>query len=724
VALFTVASFLVFVPAVKRTMMTEKREMIRELTNSAWNILANLHAEAEAGVMSPEEARKQAILQIRNLHYGPHMKDYFWVNDMHPRMIAHPYRPDLEGTDLSSLRDPEGTAVFLEFVKVVRRDGAGFVHYMWQRQDDPTHVVPKLSYVRGFEPWGWIIGTGIYIEDVKQETRRLTRHLVSVSLVILGTVSVLLLIIVMQALATERRRQAAEQAMLRSEERYRSLVESAGENIIMSVPGEGLYANARALHELGYSAAEFAELTLDNLIVWTDRDAPPSPEPDAEPTRCEAELRRRDGGLFPAVLTTSAISIAGRQGIAIVASDISEQKQQNERRERSESRLRQRVQRLESVETRQREDLERLKTALMLLEHPISENTPAHLLDSIRNAAAPEDIATLNQRLPALVRVLVDNGYKAENINRFITVNTDLIVRSFVDAAVAELGPPPAEFALLILGSEGRREQTLCTDQDNAIVYATPQDRDEAEVKTYFLRLAEKVCTWLDDAGYHYCKGNMMAQNPTWNRSLDQWEELFSTWIRQLEAEDLLQCKIFFDFRCAYGDKALVDRLRDSLGEYLMTHPRFFPQLAQDILGYAPPLGIFGAIQLETLDDGRRAFDIKSAMTPIVDAARIYALQNRIEATNTLERLQALADAGVLPARNCDEISQVYSSLMQIRIQHQVDALAQDRQPDNFVDPDELTLIDKRVLKEAFAQIKHLQTALAYHFTGMPGRIS
>jgi PAS domain S-box-containing protein len=729
VILFVVAIFLVFIPTLEDNMMASKREMIRELTIAAWNILANLEQDAQAGIMTREAAQQEAIRQIRHLHYGPGMKDYFWVNDMTPRMIVHPYRPDLEGKDLSDQLDSDGKRVFVDFVELVRRDGEGFVQYRWQWQDDTTRVVPKLSYVKGFEPWGWIIGTGIYIEDVRHETRRLSHHLAIVSLCILAAVSALLLLVVVAALKTERERATAVAALRESEERYRSLVESAGESIIMTQGDVGLYANARALSELGYTASEMAQLHLEDVLDlagehgigmhtgWEQTGELPI-------LRHESAIRRKDGTLVPAVLSMSPVRMGDKMALAVVATNVTERRRLDEQRVRDESAMRRSLDVLQQQDERNRDTIEELRTALMLLEHPIAEHTPARLFQNIREADSPEDIVALNQQLPALVKVLVENGYKAENINRFITVNTDLLLKAFIEGAIERLGAPPVPFAFLIMGSEGRREQTLCTDQDNAIVYGNPPEGDREQTAAYFLQLGQLVCNWLAEAGYHYCKGEMMARNPKWCRPLAAWLGMFRKWVQELEAEDILLTKIIFDFRWGYGSQSLVDTLKACVSEELKRSPRFFTQLSQDILGYSAPVDILGRVHLDTLPDGRRVFDIKSAMTPIVDFARIYALRHNVAENNTLERLAALRDLGVVPAQTCAEVIHVYSALMEIRIEHQVGGIAEGRAPDNMVEPSTLTLIERKVLREAFAQIKRIQTRLSYDFTGLPGRVS
>lgn len=185
IALFILAIFFMLIPLIEKNSMAHKREMIQELTKSAWNILAKLENDERGGLLTREHAQKQAIDQIASLHYGLKMKDYFWINDMHPRMVIHPYRSDLNGQDLTGYTDPDGKYIFREIVKTVKKDGAGFIDYKWQSLDNKFHIVPKLSYVKGFEPWGWVIGTGIYIDDVKAEIAEINRSVLLFSSLIL-----------------------------------------------------------------------------------------------------------------------------------------------------------------------------------------------------------------------------------------------------------------------------------------------------------------------------------------------------------------------------------------------------------------------------------------------------------------------------------------------------------------------------------------------------------
>ncbi|OGR22141.1 MAG: two component system sensor protein [Desulfobacterales bacterium RIFOXYA12_FULL_46_15] len=217
--LFTLTIFLLIIPLMEKNMMDGKRQALMHLTETAWSTLSLYHDQAREGVMSGDEAREAAIRHLGRLRYGPDFKDYFWINDMKPVMIMHPYRPDLVGKDISAFEDPSGKPLFAEMVKVVRENKAGFVDYLWQWQEDSTRIIPKISYVREFEPWGWIIGTGIYVDDVRADILTITRRLTWTCIGIMGVVFLLSgYIIRTAALAEKERQKALAQSRLREKQ--------------------------------------------------------------------------------------------------------------------------------------------------------------------------------------------------------------------------------------------------------------------------------------------------------------------------------------------------------------------------------------------------------------------------------------------------------------------------------------------------------------------------
>jgi signal transduction histidine kinase len=216
-SMFISAIFYLLIPTIEENSLERKREMIQELTNSAWNILAKLEHDEQQGLLTRKQAQRQAIEQIRNMHYGQTEKDYFWINDMTPRMVIHPYRTDLNGKDLRDFVDPDGKHIFVEVVRVVKKHGAGFVDYKWQAYDIEGLILPKISYVKGFPPWGWIIGTGIYIEDVKAEIGQLTGKVFNISLLILLVLTVLLFSILTISYHTHRHQRHVEKELVKAQ---------------------------------------------------------------------------------------------------------------------------------------------------------------------------------------------------------------------------------------------------------------------------------------------------------------------------------------------------------------------------------------------------------------------------------------------------------------------------------------------------------------------------
>lgn len=162
-----VLTFMIF--ELNTDLQGQRRQELKHLTEAALAIVAAENASAQKGDVSTDAAQKRAAAAIGELRYGNN--DYFWINDMHPRMVMHPMKPELNGRDLSQIKDPNGMALFVAFVDEVKRNGAGFVDYKWPRPDS-DEPQPKMSYVKGFAPWGWIVGTGVYVDDLKSQVRK------------------------------------------------------------------------------------------------------------------------------------------------------------------------------------------------------------------------------------------------------------------------------------------------------------------------------------------------------------------------------------------------------------------------------------------------------------------------------------------------------------------------------------------------------------------------
>jgi CBS domain-containing protein len=347
----------------------------------------------------------------------------------------------------------------------------------------------------------------------------------------------------------------------------------------------------------------------------------------------------------------------------------------------------------------------------------IHGQSPFFLLREIHAAGGIEDISDKHSRLPKLIQSLICSGAKAMNVARMVSVISDAILNRLIGFAIDEMGPPPVKFAFMIVGSEGRREQTLKTDQDNAIVFEDAPKETEEAVKNYFLKLGEKVCTWLDRSGYTFCNGGVMAKNPQWCQPLSVWKKYFSTWIGTAEPEALMQASIFFDFRGGYGDMNLVDELRQHLFHSLDEHPNFFRYLAETTLERKPPLGLFRTFIVESKGEHRDALDVKSPMITIVNYTRLYALKNGIEETNTQERMYQLFLKKGLTWEDYHEFEQAYSFLMQLRLARQLAAVIEENaKPDNYINPNKLSRLEQTMLKEIFKRIEKYQEKMVFDF--------
>ena len=345
--------------------------------------------------------------------------------------------------------------------------------------------------------------------------------------------------------------------------------------------------------------------------------------------------------------------------------------------------------------------------------------SPFFIVREIARAQFINQIVQIRQQVPRLIETLINTGAKAKNITRFLTTVSDAILQKIIGFAIDEMGPAPVKFVFMVLGSEGRKEQTLKTDQDNAILFEDVDAKSYKEVMNYFLAFGEKVCNWLDQAGYALCKGDVMAKNPQWCQSLATWKKYFSQWIHKAEPEALLKASIFFDFRPAYGDTVLIDNLRRHLFDSLGGWPGFFRHLTENALYFTPPIGFFRNFLVESKGQHRDTFNIKAAMQPVVDYARIYALRHRINETNTFERLDKLLAQKKISVQEHNELDTAYSYLMQQRFVNQVKTVVtENSEPDNYVNPKHLSQIEQTMLKEIFKRIEKFQAKLSFDFIG------
>ncbi len=321
IIMFVVTVFAFVIPAFKKSAMQQKQSMLLELTNTAWSILQKYHKDQSAGILPIEEAQQKAIAEIEALRYGVEKKDYFWITDMEPAMIMHPYVHDLTGQSLSEFADPDGKKLFIEARELAKTKGEGFINYKWQFMDDSTNIVPKLSFIKEFEPWQWIIGTGVYIDDVEKEISSLTNKMIFILLGIFALISLIIFFITYQSLGIESRRREAEAQLHESREKYRSLVESSTEGIILLLNGKISYSNTFIQSWLQYNGDEMAELNLPEILE--DGIAETIEHPGDE-HRLDVKLLKKDGSRTEAIMTILPVHFAEKEGLLLTFRDISE----------------------------------------------------------------------------------------------------------------------------------------------------------------------------------------------------------------------------------------------------------------------------------------------------------------------------------------------------------------------------------------------------------------
>jgi len=343
------------------------------------------------------------------------------------------------------------------------------------------------------------------------------------------------------------------------------------------------------------------------------------------------------------------------------------------------------------------------------------------LIKSIKSAQRMTDLENIHSKLERMLLDPIKNGASSEYITRLITTFSDAIIEKIIDFSLAQAGKPPCKFVFLTMGSEGREEQTLISDQDNAIIFEDLKDPGKAkEAKAYFDHLSRLICSRLDRAGYQFCDGNNMAQNPKWCQPLSVWKQNFIKWIRTANPEDLLYSSIFFDFRGTWGDIPLADTLKKFLLDAIQGWAGFLRNLSENALYFKPPMGLFGKFIVHSSGEHKDAFDIKQAMLPLIDFTRIYALQNRIGQTNTLTRLFRLYTKHVLTSKEYHDIVQSYNYLMNLRFRRQITTIMdEETKPDNYINPGNLSYLDRQMLREIFKLTEKLQQKLNYDFTGI-----
>ncbi len=335
------------------------------------------------------------------------------------------------------------------------------------------------------------------------------------------------------------------------------------------------------------------------------------------------------------------------------------------------------------------------------------------LLRRIRNAEEVAQVSDLRSRLPNLIEAGLAQAVSPETLVGYISAVGDAVVLRFVELALEAAGPPPARFSFLVLGSAGRNEQTLVTDQDNALLLEDPRSGEETRTREYFSALGEKLCDWLDRAGYRFCLGEVMARNPLWCLPASRWKSHFEDWIFSIEPELQVRFGTFFDFRGLCGGEDLVTDLRDHVFRLLRASRGFFRHLGETALRYRIPLRFWGNVRVERKGPHRGMLNLKKALEPFVFIIRLYAFAHGLEEVNTFGRIRRLAEVGVWGPSKRDELLLAYSALLRLRLDREVAALiAGETHEGPWISVKTLGVIQQRRLRAALNTLKNLQKGL------------
>lgn len=340
-----------------------------------------------------------------------------------------------------------------------------------------------------------------------------------------------------------------------------------------------------------------------------------------------------------------------------------------------------------------------------------------HLARSIRHAGKLETLAALRSDIQQLVDHMLAHGASSTQITQLITQLNDHTVCRVIELGIEALGDPGVPFTWLCFGSEGRREQTLYTDQDNGILFDAADATAAAAIRARLLPLATHINNALAECGFSLCKGQIMASNPELCLSRSEWSRRFRGFVREATAENLLASSIYFDLRVVWGSEDGCRQLQQELLELVADTPLFQRMLADNALRQKPPVGRLRDFVVARKGAEKDTLDLKvQGLTPFVDGARLLALANGIPVSNTLERLRLLVEREVIDAQDGAAYAEAYHFIQQTRLQqHQLQTRG-GLPFSNRLDPDSLNQLDRRILRESFRQAQRLQSSLALRY--------
>ncbi|PRY66641.1 CBS domain-containing protein [Vreelandella songnenensis] len=338
-----------------------------------------------------------------------------------------------------------------------------------------------------------------------------------------------------------------------------------------------------------------------------------------------------------------------------------------------------------------------------------------YLVSNIFNQSSAQGLAKLAPDVRAAFVRMVQEGANSQMVGSALSTIGRSFTRRLLELAEAELGPPPVPYCFMVNGSMARNEQSIVTDQDNALVLS--DDFVAEEHDAYFYALAKFVSDGLDACGYTYCKGDVMATNEQWRQPLSVWKRYFQDWMENPTPERLLHSSIFFDLDSIYGEDHFVETLQDLIAQKAPQSPLFLAAMARNALNRTPPLGFFRTFVMEKDGKHNNSINLKRRGTaPMADLVRIHALASGSKAQNTFQRLNDISNTQLLATGVSDKLSYAFEFLCMSRLRHQMIDIQEERVPDNNIEPENVEDSERHTLKDAFQVLSNAQKFLKFRY--------
>lgn len=341
------------------------------------------------------------------------------------------------------------------------------------------------------------------------------------------------------------------------------------------------------------------------------------------------------------------------------------------------------------------------------------------IVSRIFHCNSSAELSGLKNEVRACFTRIVREDANSQMIGRAMAVIGRSFTQRLLALAEAELGPPPVPYCFITLGSMARQEQLLVTDQDNAIIL--DNDYDATRHEAYFMALTRRVSDGLAACGYSYCKGGIMATNKRWRQPLTVWENYFDEWIDTPSPQTLLDSAIFFDLDAVWGQLAWAEQLNHRITQKVRHNSRFLACMARNALLRTPPLGFFKNFVMELSGQHTQSIDMKRRGTaPLADLIRVHALAAGSAEQNSFDRLQDIMQTDLLPNGRGQDLRDALEFISMVRIRHQAQDVENGRDPDNSIEPHNLSDFERKNLKDAFQILSNAQKFLKYRY--QPGR--